>query len=78
MPSFWKYASAALIASGVAAGLVSAPTATAQATCQEAGGLTRCETNGSVSIKTVPGTRAPNVADTIPRNNNRSGIVLTW
>lgn len=77
MTSLWKYASAALIAGVVAAGLVSAPTAAA-ATCQEAGGLVRCETNGSVSIKSVPGTRAPNVAEQIPRNNNRSGIVLTW
>ncbi|BBX68596.1 hypothetical protein [Mycolicibacterium psychrotolerans] len=78
MTSPTKYTLAAVIASAVGAVLLSAPTASAQATCQEAGGLVRCETNGSVSIKTVPGTRAPNVADQIPRNNNRSGIVLTW
>lgn len=70
------YPLAALMAG--AALFASAPFAAAQATCQEAGGLVRCETNGSVSIKSVPGTRAPNVADQIPRNNNRSGIVLTW
>ena len=67
---------AALIAG--AAVLATAPLAGAQPTCNEAGTLVRCETNGSVSIKSVPGTRAPNVADQIPRNNNRSGIVLTW
>ncbi|WP_111509578.1 hypothetical protein [Mycobacterium kyogaense] len=67
---------AALIAGGTA--LTTAPFADAQPTCHEAGSIVRCETNGSVSIKSVPGTRAPNVADQIPRNNNRSGIVLTW
>ncbi len=78
MTNSMTYPIATLVASAVAAALVSAPLASAQATCQEAGSLVRCETNGSVSIKTVPATRAPNVADTIPRNNNRSGIVLTW
>jgi len=47
-------------------------------TCQDAGSVTRCQTNGSVSIKAVPGTRAPNVAESIPRGNNRSGIILSW
>lgn len=40
--------------------LMSAPSAVARPTCTEAGGGTRCETNGSVSIKAVPQTRAPN------------------
>jgi len=69
---------AAVIAGAIAATLVSAPSAVAQPTCHEAGSLVRCETNGSVSIKAVPGTRAPNVVDTIPRDNDRSGIQLTW
>ena len=76
MPRFVTYPLAALMAGSAL--FASVPSAAAQATCQEAGGLVRCETNGSVSIKTVPGTRAPSVADQIPRNNNRSGIVLTW
>lgn len=65
-------------ASVVAIPLISAPVAGAQATCQDAGSHVRCQTNGSVSIKAVPTTVAPNVADTIVRNNNRSGIVLSW
>ncbi len=60
------------------ASLISAPVAQATQTCQDAGSHVRCETNGSVSIKAVPTTRAPNVADSIPRNNNRSGVVLSW
>lgn len=76
MSRYVKSVPVALIA-GVAA-LAMAPLADAQPTCQEAGSVVRCQTNGSVSIKSVPGTRAPNVADQIPRNNNRSGIVLTW
>lgn len=76
MSRYVKSVPVALIA-GVAA-LAMAPLAAAQPTCQEAGSVVRCQTNGSVSIKSVPGTRAPNVADQIPRNNNRSGIVLTW
>jgi len=61
-----------------AAQLISAPVAGAQPTCQDAGSHVRCQTNGSVSIKAVPTTLAPNVTDAIPRNNNRSGIVLSW
>ncbi|MFN8226683.1 MAG: hypothetical protein U0R18_08195 [Mycobacterium sp.] len=67
-----------LATSVVAAPLISSPVAGAQPTCQDAGSHIRCQTNGSVSIKAVPTTLAPNVADTIPRNNNRSGIVLSW
>ncbi|PQP52152.1 hypothetical protein C6A88_06545 [Mycolicibacterium austroafricanum] len=77
MTSRANYPTLVLMTSVVAALLVSAPPASAQANCQEAGSLVRCETNGSVSIKAVPGTRAPNVADTIPRNN-RTGIILSW
>jgi len=67
---------AAAFAGAVASTLMFAPSATAQPTCHEAGSLVRCETNGSVSIKAVPGTRAPNVVDTIPRDNG--GVLLTW
>ena len=73
-----RYLKVLLVPGVAAAGLMSAPVASA-ATCQDAGSITRCETSGSVSIKAVPGTRAPNVADTIPRGNRRGpGIVLTW
>lgn len=50
--------SSLLVASSAVAVMVSAPAANAQANCQEAGVVTRCETNGSVSIKSVPGTVA--------------------
>ncbi|MGU3502795.1 hypothetical protein [Mycobacterium sp. C31M] len=69
----------ALVAVGAASvALISAPTVGATPTCQDAGSVVRCQTNGSVSIKAVPGTRAPNVAESIPRGNNRSGIILSW
>ena len=77
MTSRANYPTVVLMTSVLAALVISAPSASAQATCQEAGSLVRCETNGSVSIKAVPGTRAPNVADTIPRNN-RTGVILSW
>ncbi|AFM18905.1 hypothetical protein Mycch_4188 [Mycolicibacterium chubuense NBB4] len=77
MTSRWTITTTALTASAIVASLLAAPTAAAQATCQEAGSIVRCETNGSVSIKAVPGTRAPNVVESIPRNN-RTGIVLSW
>ncbi|RWA20611.1 hypothetical protein MBRU_02830 [Mycolicibacterium brumae DSM 44177] len=38
--------------------LISAPGAMARPNCRESGGKTRCETNGSTSIKAVPQTRA--------------------
>jgi len=67
-----------LLTGVVVAALISAPAAIAMPTCQDAGTVTRCQTNGSVSIKAVPGTRAPSVAESIPRGNNRSGIILSW
>lgn len=30
------------------------------------------------ALKAIPGTRAPNVAESIPRGTNRSGIILSW
>ena len=51
--------SALLIASLGFVAVVSAPVADARPTCQNAGVNTICETRGSVSIKSVPGTTAP-------------------
>ena len=51
--------SALVMASLVVAAVVSAPVASARPNCQEAGVKTICQTNGSVSFKAVPGTRAP-------------------
>lgn len=73
-----KYPAALVAVGTVTVALISAPTAGAAPTCQDAGSVVRCQTNGSVSIKAVPGTRAPNVAESIPRGNNRSGIILSW
>ncbi|ANE81929.1 hypothetical protein A7U43_24065 [Mycobacterium adipatum] len=78
MTHYAKYPAVLFVGSAVAAALISAPAANAVPTCQDAGSVTRCQTNGSVSIKAVPGTRAPNVAESIPRGNNRSGIILSW
>lgn len=78
MNHYAKYSATVLIGGAMAAALITAPAATAVPTCQDAGSVTRCQTNGSVSIKAVPGTRAPNVAESIPRGNNRSGIILSW
>lgn len=51
----------ALMVAGMAAvaALVSAPSAQARPSCQDAGVKTVCQTNGSVSIKARPGTTAP-------------------
>lgn len=46
-------------ASLVALSLIAPPVAAARQTCHDTGGGVRCETNGSVSIKAVPQTRAP-------------------
>ncbi len=55
--------SAALLMAGLAAvtgvAVVTAPAADARPFCDEAGGTTRCQTNGSTSIKARPGTLAP-------------------
>jgi len=58
--------------------LISAPTAAARPTCHEAGGATRCETNGSVSIKAVPQTRAH--GSTMPGGigGMRRGMLWGW
>jgi hypothetical protein len=47
------------MASVAVAAMVSAPVATALPNCQTAGDTTQCRTNGSVSIKTRPGSTAP-------------------
>lgn len=64
-----------LLVSVLAASFLSAPMAQARPTCQETEGLTRCETNGSVSIKAVPTTRASQSPGWAP---GRSGIILSW
>ncbi len=51
--------SALVLASLAVVAVISAPAASARPSCQEAGVKTICQTNGSVSIKAVPGTRAP-------------------
>lgn len=66
----------ALIVCVVAAAIVSAPVAEARQTCHDAGSHVRCETNGSVSIKAVPTTRAPQPWQVWP--SNRSGVILSW
>ncbi|MGB0973323.1 MAG: hypothetical protein ACPGVG_20580 [Mycobacterium sp.] len=52
--------SAALLMAGLAGvaavTFVAAPTADARPFCDEAGGTTVCQTNGSTSIKATPGT----------------------
>lgn len=58
---------AALLVGTVAMTLLSAPVAGARPTCHDAGSNIRCETNGSVSIKAVPTTRAPNAGMMMPR-----------
>ena len=50
---------AVLVAGLVVTAGISAPVAGARATCQETDFKTTCQTNGSVSIKSRPGTVAP-------------------
>ena len=70
--------SSVLLVGVIAASLISAPIAEARQTGHDAGGVVRCETNGSVSIKTVPTTRAPQAGQGWPSNRGRSGIILSW
>ncbi|ANW65060.1 hypothetical protein BCA37_16975 [Mycobacterium sp. djl-10] len=61
----------------VAVALVaSAPVAQARQTCRETSSHVRCETNGSVSIKAVPTTRATPPVYGWP--SGRSGVILSW
>lgn len=63
----------------VVVSLISAPTASARQTCHDAGSHVRCETSGSVAIKAVPQTRAPNVSEITPTGRDRRrGIVWSW
>jgi hypothetical protein len=64
-----------LSAGVVVASLILVPTAGAMPTCQDAGGTVRCETNGSVSIKAVPQSRAPHVGEINPP---RRGVIWSW
>lgn len=65
-----------LLVSAIAASLISAPAAAARPTCEESAGLTRCETNGSVSIKAVPTTSASDQPRRWPPA--RSGLMISW
>ena len=49
---------ALMMASVAVATLVSAPGADARPVCEDAGNQTICQTNGSISIKSRPGTTA--------------------
>lgn len=60
------------------ASLVSAPVADARQTCHDAGGVVRCETSGSVSLKATPESRAPHVGQINGDRNSRRGIVWSW
>lgn len=60
------------------ASLVSAPVAGARQTCHDAGGVVRCETSGSVSLKTTPEARAPHVGEINADRNRRRGITWSW
>ncbi|CAN5274036.1 hypothetical protein BH11ACT6_BH11ACT6_50830 [soil metagenome] len=70
--------SSVLLVGAIAASLISAPIAEARQTCHDAGSITRCETSGSVSIKAVPSTRAPQAGQAWPSNRGRSGLILSW
>ena len=62
-----------LLTTGLAAtGVASASAAQARPTCQDAGVKTICETKGSVSIKSRPGTKAP-PGNSIPWNRGVRG-----
>ncbi|MDF2822816.1 MAG: hypothetical protein K0R68_224 [Mycobacterium sp.] len=69
---------APLLVCVLVASVIAAPTADARQTCHDAGSHVRCETSGSVSIKAVPTTRAPQAGQGWPSNRGRSGIILTW
>lgn len=67
-----RYKYTTLLTAGViAAAVMSAPVASARPSCQEAGVTTICQTTGSVSIKAVPGTRAPDVSQVTPGGRGR-------
>ncbi len=70
--------SSLLLATVVVASLVSAPAAGARQTCHDAGGVVRCETSGSVSLKATPEARAPHVGQINPDTSRRRGIIWSW
>lgn len=55
----YRRTASAMAAGLMTAALISAPVASAKPVCHTSGSKTRCETNGSTSIKAVPETRAP-------------------
>ncbi len=58
-----RTAGSVLMIGVVGLSLLTAPVSSARPTCHDAGSNIRCETNGSVSIKAVPTTRAPHVGE---------------
>lgn len=58
--------------------LVLAPVAGARQTCHDAGGVVRCETSGSVSLKATPQARAPHVGQINGDRDRRRGITWSW
>jgi hypothetical protein len=62
----------------IAASLLSAPLAGARQTCHDAGGVVRCETSGSVSLKATPQARAPHVGQINGDRDRRRGIIWSW
>jgi hypothetical protein len=70
--------SSLLLAAAIVASLISAPVASARQTCHDAGGVVRCETSGSASIKATPESRAPHVGQINADRDRRRGIVWSW
>ncbi len=70
--------SSLLLATVVVASLISAPVASARQTCHDAGGVVRCETSGSVSLKATPEARAPHVGQINADTNRRRGLIWSW
>lgn len=67
-----------LLSAVVVGSLASAPVASARQTCHDAGGVVRCETSGSVSLKATPQARAPHVGQINGDRDRRRGIVWSW
>jgi hypothetical protein len=69
----------ALVVAGLSIlAIASAPVASAQKTCHDAGSVIRCETSGSVSLKATPEPRAPHVGQINGDRTVRRGISWSW
>ncbi|MEE6166050.1 MULTISPECIES: hypothetical protein [unclassified Mycolicibacterium] len=67
-----------LVVAVMVVSLLSAPVAGARQTCHDAGGVVRCETSGSVSLKATPQSRAPHVGQINGDTDRRRGIIWSW